>query len=227
MSIATIVVLSVFVLPKFEDFFASLDAELPLPTRILLVATRFLGEWWWLIVVALAALALLAFVASRTQPGRYAIHRIQLEDPRGGRGDPLREDRAVHAPAGVHGGRPASRCRRRSASPPAASRTSSSSGPGRARDAMLRGEGLAQPIAATQLFPGIASQMIRVGEETGTLDSQLEVAAEFYERELDYKVAKVTSVIEPVVITVMGGVVGFVAIALVSAMYGIFRTAQM
>ena len=82
-------------------------------------------------------------------------------------------------------------------------------------------------IAATALFPGIASQMIRVGEDTGTLDSQLQVAAAFYGRELEYKIKKVTTIIEPVVIVVMGGVVGFVAIALVSAMYGIFRTANL
>src|SRR3712207_6150528 len=81
MSIATIVILSVFVLPKFEDFFASLDAELPLPTRILLVSSRFLASWWWLIVAALAGLALTTFGASRTQPGRYAIHRVQFMIP--------------------------------------------------------------------------------------------------------------------------------------------------
>ena len=64
--------------------------------------------------------------------------------------------------------------------------------------------------------------MMRVGEETGTLDTQLQVTAHYYEGELDYKIKKVTSLIEPVVIIAMGGIVGFVAIALVSAMYGIF-----
>jgi type IV pilus assembly protein PilC len=95
-----------------------------------------------------------------------------------------------------------------------------------ARTAMLQGAGLARPISATKLFPGVAAQMIRVGEDTGTLDTQLEVAAQFYERELDYKIKKLTSVIEPAVILVMGVIVGFVAIALVSAMYGIFRSAR-
>jgi type IV pilus assembly protein PilC len=68
--------------------------------------------------------------------------------------------------------------------------------------------------------------MIRVGEETGTLDSQLEVAASYYERELDYKIKKLTTLIEPLVVLTIGLVVGFVAVALVSAMYGIFRTAH-
>jgi type IV pilus assembly protein PilC len=65
--------------------------------------------------------------------------------------------------------------------------------------------------------------MLRVGEETGSLDDQLQVTAEYYEVELDYKIKKLTSLFEPLVIIVMGGIVGFVAIALVSAMYGIFN----
>ena len=65
-------------------------------------------------------------------------------------------------------------------------------------DAMLHGEGLAVPLAATKLFPSTAARMIRVGEETGTLDDQLEVIARYYESELDYKLKKITSLFEPV-----------------------------
>jgi type IV pilus assembly protein PilC len=90
-------------------------------------------------------------------------------------------------------------------------------------EAMLEGQGLAAPLAGTEMFPNTAVQMLRVGEETGTLDSQLEVTAQYYETELDYKIKKLTSLFEPVVIVVMGLIVGFVAVALVSAMYGIFH----
>ena len=65
--------------------------------------------------------------------------------------------------------------------------------------------------------------MFRVGEETGTLDKQLETAAAFYHRELELKVKHFTSLFEPAVIIFMGVIVGFVAVALVSAMYGIYR----
>ena len=91
---------------------------------------------------------------------------------------------------------------------------------------MLEGQGLAAPIGRTKLFPGTATQMMRVGEDTGSLDLQLEVAAGFYEQELDYKIKRLTTLFEPAVILVMGGLVGFVAVALVSAMYGIFRQVQ-
>ena len=93
-----------------------------------------------------------------------------------------------------------------------------------AQERILEGEGLAEPIAATELFPRAAVQMMRVGESTGTIDQQLENAAEYYARELDYKLKKLTTLFEPIVIVFMGIVVGFVAIALVQAMYGIYNS---
>jgi type IV pilus assembly protein PilC len=90
-------------------------------------------------------------------------------------------------------------------------------------EAVLEGEGLATPLSGTGLFPSTAAQMIRVGEHTGTLDTQLAVTARYYESELDYRIKKLTALFEPTVIVVMGLLVGFVAVALVSAMYGIFN----
>jgi type IV pilus assembly protein PilC len=93
-----------------------------------------------------------------------------------------------------------------------------------AQERILEGEGLADPIAATQMFPRAAVQMIRVGETTGSVDQQLENAADYYARELDYKLKRLTTLFEPIVIVIMGVIVGFVAIALVQAMYGIYNS---
>ena len=65
---------------------------------------------------------------------------------------------------------------------------------------LLEGEGLASPIEDSQLFPPAAVQMVRVGENTGTIDQQLENAAQFYSRELDYKLKRLTTLFEPAVI---------------------------
>ena len=78
-----------------------------------------------------------------------------------------------------------------------------------ASERMLRGEGLARPLGDTGLFPGMVVQMMRVGEETGTLDKQLEIAADFYEKELEFKLNKMTALFEPAVIIFMGAAVGF------------------
>ncbi len=90
-------------------------------------------------------------------------------------------------------------------------------------NAMLEGQGIATPLMRSQLFPMTAVQMLRIGEDTGSLDAQLEFTAQYYETELDYRLKKLTSLFEPIIIIVMGLLVGFVAIALVSAMYGVFR----
>jgi type IV pilus assembly protein PilC len=97
------------------------------------------------------------------------------------------------------------------------------SGINAAREEMLRGGGFAEPLRRTKLFPSAITQMFRVGEDTGSLDDQLQTAATYYERELNYRIKRFTSLFEPVVIVFVGLIVGFVAIALVSAMYGIFR----
>jgi type IV pilus assembly protein PilC len=226
MSIVTVVVLAGWVLPQFKSFFASLDATLPLPTRMMLAATDFLADWWWALLGGGAVLALIVFGAIRTERGRYTRDRFLLALPV--LGDTIRfvlVERFCRILAAMVGaGVPlpeALRVATESLRNLVFVRALSSVG-----ESMLRGEGLAQPLTATGLFPVTATQMIRVGEETGSLDTQLEVTAEYYEGELTYKIDKVTSLFEPIVLVVMGLVVGFVAVALVSAMYGIYSQVE-
>jgi type IV pilus assembly protein PilC len=226
MSLVTLVVLAGFVLPRFQEFFDSLGAKLPLPTRILLGITEFLSSWWWALMIGAGVLILVLVYVLSTTPGRYLRDRLVLALPVIG---PTVQFALVErfcrilssmVSAGVQ--------------LPQALRVATGSLPnrvyrralGRVMEAMLQGEGLARPLAATGLFPATAAQMLRVGEDTGTLDGQLEVTAQYYEGELDYKLKKLIGLFEPAVILLMGGVVGFVAIALVSAMYGIFRQVQ-
>jgi type IV pilus assembly protein PilC len=95
-----------------------------------------------------------------------------------------------------------------------------------ARRATMQGAGIAGPLSRVNLFPLAATQMIRVGESTGSLDRQLEQAASFFERELEYKIKRATTILEPAIIVFMGVIVGFVAIALISAMYGVFKSGK-
>jgi type IV pilus assembly protein PilC len=222
MSLATVAVMAGFVLPRFKVFFASLHAKLPLPTRMLLAVTDFFTQWWWAVLAAAAVTALSVLLVLRTHGGRYARDRLVLKIPvlgvavRFALVERFCRILSSMASAGV--------------ALPEALRVAADSlrnlvfmrALARVGDAMLEGEGLAQPLSNTGLFPPTAARMIRVGEETGTLDIQLEVTARYYEGELDYKLKKLTALFEPAVIIVMGLVVGFVAVALVSAMYGIF-----
>lgn len=222
MSLFTIVVLAVFVLPRFKVFFASLHSQLPLPTRILLGITDFFAEWWWAVGVGLLGAVLIVSLVLRTENGRYARDRLLISVPL--MGDAVRfalVERFCRVLSSMAGA---------GVSLPEALRVATESvrnlvfmrNLNKVGEAMLRGEGLAQPLAATGLFPATAARMIRVGEETGTLDHQLEVISKFYESELDYKLKRLTSLFEPAVIIIMGAIVGFVAVALISAMYGVF-----
>jgi type IV pilus assembly protein PilC len=226
MSTFTIVVLAGFVLPRFKVFFAGLHAKLPLPTRILLGITDFVGAWWWLILAVLSGLALVVSVAVRTEPGRRVRDRLLLAVPvLGVTVQFALVERFCRMLGSMLGA---------GVTLPEALRVTSAALSNRVYtgalkhvgEAMLEGHGIAAPIARTRLFPATATQMIRVGEDTGTLDEQLEVAAQYYERELDYQIKRVTALFEPAMIIVMGGLVGFVAVALVSAMYGIFNQVQ-
>ncbi len=226
MSMVTVVVLAGFVLPKFKEFFASLDAKLPLPTRILLGATDFVTAWWWAILIGTGLFILLLVYLLGTSAGRYLRDRFVLMIPVVGATVRFalveRFCRILSSMVGA------------GVQLPQALRVATGSLPNKVfrrslsgvLESMLQGEGLAKPLAATGLFPPTAAEMLRVGEETGTLDTQLEVTAQYYEGELDYKVKKLIGLFEPVVIIVMGLVVGFVAVALVSAMYGVFRQVQ-
>jgi type IV pilus assembly protein PilC len=226
MSLVTVVVLSTFVLPRFKVFFAGLNAKLPLPTRMLLAMTDFMTQWWWAIVGCTAVVALTGYAIVQTSAGRYLRDRIILRLPVIGVTVQfaLVERFCRILASMVDAGVPL----------PEALRVASGSlrnlvytrALGKVGLAVLEGEGIAEPLAGSDLFPPTAVQMIMVGEDTGTLDTQLEVTARYYERELDYKIKKLTALFEPAVILVMGVIVGFVAVALVSAMYGIFNQTQ-
>ncbi len=227
MALGTIGILTVVVLPKFAEFFASLDVPLPTSTQIMLDISSFLGNWAWLIGLILLALGIAYFIAMKFRRPRKFRDRFMLRFPvigvtiRYAMIERFTRILASMVSAGV--------------AIPEAMRVASESVTNLVyqdalmgvRQRMIQGEGLAGPIAETGLFPGMATQMFRVGESTGTLDNQLEVAADYYSAELGYKVDKLASLLEPTVVVIMGTVVGFVAFALVSAMYGIFQSTSL
>jgi len=226
MSIVVVAVLTVWVLPRFEKFFKSLHAKLPLATRILLDVAHFVHVWVWVIVGVLVAIPVLVALALRTERGQIVKDKLFLKLPVFG-------DVVQHVilerfcrmlSSMVHSGVPLDNALR--VTTEGVSNHVYEVGLDAARQEMLRGEGLAAPLARTGLFPASARQMFLVGERSGTMDEQLETAADYFARELDYKIKRLTSLFEPAVLLFMGLIVGFVAIALVSAMYGIFRSSS-
>lgn len=227
MAVFTVAVLLVYVLPKFVTFFKEFDAQLPVITRALLATSSFLSTniVWILVGLAVVTVALVIFV--RTPPGRTSWDWLKIKVPLLGivvrysiierfcatlatmvtAGVPLVTTFSVV----IDGSR--NKIFERSLQ--------------RVRESMMIGQGMSGPIAATGLFPPIVPQMIKVGEDTGTLDEQLRMAQEFFGEELDYRLQKFTAIFEPMMIIFMGVIVGFVALAIVSAMYGIFQQVKL
>jgi len=222
MSVVTVVILAGFVLPRFRVFFKSLNAKLPLPTRMLLSMSGFISAWWYVLFAALLGLVI-GFVAMRRSPnGRAILDSLILRAPV--LGDLIQAavlERICRVLSSmIRAGVDLPQAMAVTAD--AANNAVYHRGIEQIREEMMEGQGLAVPLARTGLFPGAAQQMFRVGEETGTLDLQLETAAVYYHRELEVRVKRFTSLFEPAVIIMMGLVVGFVAVALISAMYGIY-----
>ena len=225
-AVIAMVVMSIFVLPKFSGLYRNLGAELPLPTRMLLGFTDFItGQWPVLVGVAALGwgigMALFGGTRSKVRRDRLAMrlpvigalfHLISIErfcrvlSSLVVAGIPLPDAITVSAES-----------------------TNNSmfiSKLAVVRDVLIRGGGLTEPIVESELFPTAARQMIRVGERTGMLGQQLGKAATYYERDVELKMKRATDLFEPIVILVVGLAVGFVAVAQVAAMYSIFGQVQ-
>lgn len=221
LSVVTMLVMVTFVLPRFVDFFEDLDSELPLPTRMLLGFADFMSSWGWLLAIIFVALVAVIYFSGKTEGGRRFRHKVFLATPVIGE--------IVRFSAIERFSRIIAAMMRAGVPLPEAMASAIESTNNQvfedalriARDEMLEGDGVAGPLERTELFPAAAVQMVRVGEETGTLDTQIESAASYYARELEYKLKRLTDLFEPAVILFMGLVVGFVAVALISAMYGV------
>lgn len=222
-AIGVVAIIVIFVIPKFAKFFESFGAELPLPTRMLIAIANFVGSTAGLVTGVVLVAAIVGTIAYvRTPPGRRTLHALLLKIPVlstvvvYSATERFTRILSVLLDAGV----PLT-----DAMPSAIDCTTNVIFRERlntASEGVLAGEGFADPVSHTELFPSTVVSMIRVGERTGELADQLQNIASFYEEELDYAVDKLTQWFEPLIILVIGVVVGFVALAMVSAMYGIY-----
>ena len=217
----------VFVVPMFESLYSELGGQLPLPTRLLLAASGAVSSWFGFVILAGAiggGVGLRRWIA--TEKGRYQMDALLLKMPIFG---PL-----FHRIALARFARTLA-VLMRSGVPilQALEIVSETVGNGVMAKAILdvqarvkEGESIAKPLEGHDVFPPMVVQMMAVGEETGALDTMLNKIAEFYEQEVEATVASLTSLIEPVLIAVMGATVGSMVIALYLPMFNIINLIQ-
>jgi type IV pilus assembly protein PilC len=223
--IAAIVVAAILwkVIPTFAELFAGLGAELPLPTRIVIAASNFLVRFMPFIVMAIAAAGYAFKRYYATEKGRYTVDATMLKLPIMG---PLLRKIAV-----------ARFCRTMATLLASGvpildglditARTSGNAiieeGILTTRKSIERGETIAAPLKQTAVFPPMVVQMIGVGEATGALDTMLSKIADFYEEEVDTAVAGMLTLLEPVMIAFLGGLVGGIVIAMYLPIFGLIQ----
>jgi len=216
-----VIILVFFALPAFTRIFAEFRVELPLSTRILIGIVDFTRRWGLVIGAVVVAAAGGIVLALRTARGAYVKDQLSIRVPILG---PIvlsavlnrfARTLAMVLKAGVPLGQTFE------AVIASTGNRVFQRGLTTVKEQMTSGEGFAGPLIRTHLFPPMLTQMVRVGEETGTLDTYLEQAAEFYEEELEYRIRAMTSLIEPVMTVAVGIMVGFIAVSLISAMYGL------
>jgi len=226
--VATLVVvfLLTFVLPTFTGMFEQSNVPLPLPTRIVLGASNAIKKYWYLILPGIGIVVYLVMQWVKTEQGRLEIDKIKLKIPvvknvvqkvatsRFSRtlsilvasGVPLLQ--ALEVVAKVVGNRVIADSILK------------------AREEVMKGIELSVPIRNMGLFPPMIDLMIKIGEESGTLDSIMDKTANFYDDEVETAIQKLTSMFEPVLIIVMGAVIGFIVLSIALPMFDMMQTVQ-
>ncbi len=221
-----LIVINVFVLPKFADVFAHFKSELPLMTRILLGFSAWTLKWWPMVVAAGigAVLAWRNWIA--TPGGRYAWDRFKLRLPIAGnivlKATLARFARsfALASSSGV----PISQALT------VVAQTVDNAYIGarieQMRDGVERGESISRCATGTGVFTPIVLQMIAVGEETGELDTLMTEIAQMYERETDFAIKGLSAAIEPILLAIIGGMVLVLALGVFLPLWNLGQAAM-
>jgi len=206
--------LIVFIVPIFAKMFKQFGGELPLPTRVLLSLSDFVKSYWWVIILAAIIANSLYKRYYATKQGRLTIDRLKLRLPVFG---PLASKISCARFSRTLGLLIASGV------PILESLDITSKTAGnevvaraivRARTSIKEGEDISGPLERSGVFPPMLTSMMAVGETTGRVDSMLEKVADFYEDEVDNTVDGLASMIEPILIVILGVIVGGVLIAM-------------
>jgi type IV pilus assembly protein PilC len=225
-AVLAIAILLIFVIPTFQSMFASVNLELPLPTRIVIGASNFLIHYWWLLIGMIAAgvFGLTRYYAS-TQ-GRKQIDSLLLKAPV--IGDVVRKSAVSRftRTLGTLISSGVSILDGLEITAKTAGNRVIHDAVMASRQAIAGGETIAGPLEKSGVFPPMVISMIAVGEQTGGLDEMLSKIADFYDEEVDVAVSALLSLMEPIMIVVLGVVVGGMVVAMYLPIFDMVNAVQ-
>ena len=213
-AVGILIVLMAFVVPTFMGMFAELGSDLPLITRLLVAACTIVRQWWWIVAAALIGAGMLIRAWFGTPAGRQLRDRGLLHAPVFGS---LVERLLVARFARTLGTLITSGVPILSALETVRGTVTNVVIDQALQDveqSLKGGESLARPMELSGVFPPLVTRMIALGEETGQLDRMLMQVADSYDEEVEVQLAGLTQLLEPLLIVFVGGIVGFIVIAM-------------
>lgn len=209
------------IIPKFEDIFNELGAELPGPTLVLVKASNILLHQSWIVILAVILISVITVQLNKNPTTKHQIDKLKLGIPVFGE---LFRKVAIARFAGtlstlINAGVPILQALdivRDSSGNEVITRAM-----GKVYQSVKDGETIHEPLSECPVFPPLVVHMVAVGEETGAIDHMLTKVAEAYEREVDDTVNALTSILEPVLIVFLGVIVGAIVVALYLPLFSI------
>ena len=214
-------VIMTWVIPVFATLYSGLGVPLPLATKVVIGISLFMARWWWAMILGIIGGIVMIFRYYKTAAGRRRVDAIMLRIPVIG---PLLRKIAV-----------ARFCRTLatllSSGVPILEGleiTARTSGNAVVEEAIMatrksveQGKTIAEPLKETNVFPSMVVQMVGVGEHTGALDTMLSKIADFYEDEVDEATANLLALLEPLMIGVLGVIIGGIVISMYLPLFGL------
>ena len=218
-AVTMVIALFMFVLPKFKEIFDSMNVELPMATKMLFGISAVMRGYWYVGVIGIIGGTIAYKWYCKTDAGAWQIDTMKLKFPVVGE---LVLKMAISRFSRtfatlIHSGVPMMRSLE-IVGETAGNRVIAHAVES-ARNAIREGQKISAPLTQSGLFPGMVTHMIDVGEETGRLSEMRAKVSDFYDQEVENAVKALTSMIEPCLIVVMGGIVGFIAVSIMAPIF--------
>lgn len=216
----------IFMIPAISDIYGEFGGELPTVTAILIAMSNFTRDFWWVVIIMLAAFAAGYKYYSETPSGRRVLDGAKLKAPVFG--DLMTKIQLAQFTQTLHllveSGLPILNALDLVAG--SLSNTLFQEAVRNAASEVEKGSSLAIPLSRSEEFPLIISQMIGVGEETGRLDEVLKKMAEYYTSEVNTMTNNLASIMEPLMLLIMGVAIGFIAVAVYMPLFTLADVVQ-
>lgn len=225
LAVGVVIFLVTSILPMFVGMFDQFDAELPLPTRIIIGFSNSIISYWYIYFAAIAVLIVGIKKYIGTPEGRYKQAKLLFKLPIIGNINKkvvtsrFARTMSILLSSGV----PVIQAM------DILEKTITNAvveyGINKTKDEIKKGTSISKPISSMNIFPPMLIEMISIGEETGTLDEMLSKTAQFYDDEVDMLVAGLTSLIEPIIIVILAVIIGFILISIMLPIFSIYQFA--